>query len=224
MTFAVLCPPCLPAQLKLPWRFKQLFPSVLAGRLRPFPSCCSKFIFFTIFHRGSSSFCRSSGDTQHETEPAPTYRTGLPSMASPVSLQQIWCFQAYFCVWVFWEGGFASRRFGLEGFWCFLFVNDDFWLKDHLGIRGQRRRRVHCFRSWRRRTSPRSCFSLTDRQSRPERQKRPLWCGSSPKAEQPEAAGPAASCWRSTGDVLKFSGSFFPCQDLIRGKVAILFL
>lgn len=118
MTFAVLCLPRLPGQLKLPWRFKPLFPSMLAGRLHPFPSCCSKFIYFTIFHRRSSSFCLSSGDTLHESEPEPTYRTGLPS-----TLQQIWCFRAYFCVGLFF---FCLQEVWIRG--ILGFVVHEWWL------------------------------------------------------------------------------------------------
>lgn len=104
-----------------------------ASRVRQLSSCCPgqsscsfpacrwtpspKCIYFLIFHRRSSSFCVSSHDAQHEWEPAPTYPTGLLSVASPVSLQQIWCFQAFFSVLFLPPAGLDLRDSGFSCSW-----------------------------------------------------------------------------------------------------------
>lgn len=92
-----------------------------AGHIHLFPSCRWRFIYFVISHR-KIFFLRfvpqpkiPKGSPQHDVSRVTRTHLMFPSI--------------FLCV-------FACMRFGLGGFWLFLFRNDDLWLKDHLGLRG----------------------------------------------------------------------------------------
>lgn len=92
-----------------------------AGHVHLFLSCRWRFIYFVISHR--KIFCLRfvpqhkipKGSPQHDVSSVTWTHLMFPSL--------------FLCV-------FACMRFRLVGFWLFLFRNGDFWLKDHLRLRG----------------------------------------------------------------------------------------
>lgn len=91
MTSAGFALACIPAQLLLPWRIKQLFPSMPLDTFTYF-SPADEGLFISWSLTGKSSVCASSHSTR--------YQTDLLSMTSPASPGHIWCFQACFCAFL----------------------------------------------------------------------------------------------------------------------------